>query len=115
MLTLTTLNTIACLRVQAGYSNRFEGSPVAPPGINAEIEPLLIANGILNNLGVLSRPLHTISLLDLLLAINEGVYPVHLCKEEDEIYAKYRVCAQSLGVVNHMLHVLLSKIKLTDL
>lgn len=80
-----------------------------------QLETSLITGGLLDRFGHLTRPLYSISLLEIILALEEGVRPVHTDRVEERIYSRYNGASQKLGVVNHMLQVLLSKITLSEL
>lgn len=61
----------------------------------------------------LTRPIHKITLLDILKAISE-----HLdCNNEtsEDLYNQHRQAASDLGIISHMTRFYLSRIKLSDL
>lgn len=61
----------------------------------------------------LVRPLHKISLLDLLEATGEHLNCNHPTREE--FYSRFGKAAQKLGVVNHMTRLYLNDISLVEL
>jgi len=61
----------------------------------------------------LTRPCHTISLLELLEATGEHLNCNHPTNEA--LYTRYRGAANKLGIINHITRAYLSEIRLNDL
>lgn len=123
MLTQVTLTSIALLREISLHKdnttegNSFEGKePI-------ELINKLVSGGLLRLLPdrdagsiysyELTRPLHQISLLDLLEATDEHLNCNHPTREE--FYTRFGRAALRLGVVNHMTRLYLDDISLVEL
>ena len=63
----------------------------------------------------LCKPLGSVSLLSLLLKLNEGVHPVSPDVDEQRVYGRYGVVASRMGVVNQMMRSIFGESHLTDL
>lgn len=113
MLTKKTHDAIALLK---GHSHeRAQIQFTHYPNECDGLKMILMAGGLLDRFGHLTRPSNAISLLDILIALNEGIYPMNNSCMEERVYSRCSSASQTLGVVNHMLHALLSKITLCDL
>lgn len=123
MLTQVTLTSIALLR---DISMRKDNTPEDSPfGGQEPIELInkLVSGGLLRLLPgrdagsiysyELARPLHQISLLELLEATGEHLNCNHPTQEE--FYIRFGRAALRLGVVNHMTRLYLNDISLVEL
>lgn len=81
----------------------------------ALLKSALLSGGLIDSRGRLTRPLHSISLLHLLVVIHEGVYPLASPEEEAQLYRCSTPASRQLGIVNSMMSSLLGKINLSDL
>lgn len=115
MLTKTTCDAIDLLNELARDHNLSESHADELSDEVVQLKTKLITNGLLDRFGNLTRSLYSISLLEILLAIGEGICPVVENKVEKRIYSKYSGASQMLGVINNVLRVFLNKITLADL
>ena len=129
MLTPLTQTAIAVLYdiYTGGYPYRTTQYPVAPHCLT-ELLTRLETGGLIRRKNLpgtnlpagdplssyeLARPYSSISLLDVLEALDEHLNCNHPTREE--MYAQYRLAANRLGIINHMTRLYLSEIKLFDL
>lgn len=123
MLTQVTLTSIALLRdISMHKDNTPEDSPFAGQE-PIELINKLVLGGLLRLLPgrdagsmysyELTRPLHQISLLELLEATGEHLNCNHPTQEE--FYTRFGRAALRLGVVNHMTRLYLNDISLVEL
>lgn len=123
MLTQVTLTSIALLRdISMRKDNTPEDSPFAGQE-PIELINKLVLGGLLRLLPgrdagsmysyELTRPLHQISLLELLEATGEHLNCNHPTQEE--FYTRFGRAALRLGVVNHMTRLYLNDISLVEL
>lgn len=114
MLTNNTISAVMLLYEADGFE--FSSLPGHPSfGDRARLSWQLISYGLLDRNGHLMRPLHSITLLDLLLALQEGVTPVPLDQAEFVLYRRNEKVNHRLGVINQLLSTQLSVISLSDL
>lgn len=123
MLTQATLTSIALLReIAVNRDGHFEDTPFEGHE-SAELMNKLVAGGLIRPLPgrdcnsihsyELIRPLHNISLLNLLEATGEHLNCNHPTREE--FYIRFGKAAQRLGIVNHMTRLYLNDISLIEL
>lgn len=123
MLTQATLASIALLREIALNENNHSGDNSFDGKEPIELINKLVASGLIRLLPgrdsgsihsyELTRPLHSISLLNLLEATGEHLNCNHPTREE--FYCRFGRAAQKLGVVNHMTRLYLNDISLVEL
>lgn len=123
MLTQVTLTSIALLREISMHKDHFLGGNPFEGEEPVELINKLVSGGLLRLLPggdadsiysyELTRPLHQISLLDLLEATGEHLNCNHPTREE--FYSRFGRAALRLGVVNHMTRLYLNDISLVEL
>lgn len=124
ILTPLTLAAIEALQIIDFDSFDTSPHPLPPTEVTTKLLTLLLAANLIRSspqakgqhpfLGYeLTKPMHEISLLQLLKAINE-----HLdCNDEvnEDLYNRYWQVSHKLGIINHITRRYLSEIKLSDL
>lgn len=123
MLTQATLNSIALLREISVNGKNHSGDSLFEEKEPIELINKLVAGGLIRLLPgrdyssiysyELVRPLHRISLLQLLEATDEHLNCNHPTREE--FYSRFGRAARKLGVVNHMTRLYLNDISLAEL
>lgn len=114
MLTDNTRHAIVLLH-EAGSNNASNSfNSKLNPGDRSRLSRKLIQAKLLKANGQLTRPLNQISLFDILIALDESIYPVSPSQVESRIYRFSGKGSGKLAILNRVLTELLGDIYVSD-
>lgn len=114
MLTDNTRCAITLLCEAGGYDTSNFSGHYLKTGDRARISHVLMSHGLLDRNGKLSRPLDTISLYELIVALDDNIHLVEPSQVESRIYHHNDKVSHRLGVLNQVISDLLSTVSISD-
>ena len=116
MLRERTRKALALLYEAGGITDSYHLAPIRciDPTERTRLTNLLVCSGLLDTSGQLLRPLDSISLYEILLIVDEGIYPIRRNADFDELPDKnhYPVCKH--GMYRTMIRELLTHMKVSE-